>query len=73
MHRTFWKNLHRWLDTAGKDEIEAARLRVEQEMRRYRDADVRREFSRAIRLMDEEMSARSDLARLVAARASQPL
>lgn len=69
MDKQFWKDFLAWLDQAKIDEIFAARDEAREKMRGA-DRLMRSDLRRMIRLMDEELVTRSDLARLIRRRAT---
>lgn len=64
MNKAFWKDFLYWLDEAGIGEIFAARDEARGKMKGA-DSFTRADLRRMIRLMDEELLTRSDLARLI--------
>ena len=63
--KEFWKDYYAWLDRARIGEIFAARDRAYEHLRRIKDRDIKLDLRRMVRLMDEELLTRSDLARVL--------
>lgn len=59
---TLWRDFYRWLDRATVAQLFAARDAAYEQRRQVRDPDLRRDLRRMIRLLDEELLTRSDLA-----------
>jgi hypothetical protein len=62
MNREFWRDFNGWLDRATLGAIFAARDRAYEQRRSLRDAETRSDVRRMIRLMDEELVTRWELA-----------
>ena len=62
MNREFWKDFHGWLDRATAGAIFAARDRAYEQRRSLKDPETRSDVRRMIRLMDEELVTRWELA-----------
>jgi hypothetical protein len=71
MNKEFWKDFFGWIDRATVGELFAARDAAREDLRKIRDPDTRSDIRRMIRLMDEELVTRSDLARLTRKQAAR--
>jgi hypothetical protein len=65
-----WTDFFAWLDRATIAEIMASRDRAYELRRTLKDPDYRSDLRRMIRLMDQELLTRADLAHLAKRRAS---
>ena len=70
MHKDHWTEYFSWLNGAQVGEIIAARDKAYALRRTLKDPDYRSDLRRMIRLMDEELVTRADLAHLRKRRAS---
>lgn len=70
MHKDHWTEYFTWLEGARIGEIIAARDQAYELRRTLKDRDYRADLRRMIRLMDEELVTRADLAHLRKRRAS---
>ncbi|MEA3410079.1 MAG: hypothetical protein U9R74_00890 [Pseudomonadota bacterium] len=66
--KELWRDFYNWLDSARIGEIFSARDRAYEKTRelRSKDPDTRRDLRRMVRLMDEELVMRSELAAIFA-------
>lgn len=62
MNKEFWRSFLAWLDRATVDQIITARDAAREDLKKIIDSDARSDVRRMIRLMDEELVTRSDLA-----------
>jgi hypothetical protein len=65
-----WADFFAWLDRATIAEIMASRDRAYELRRTLKDPDYRSDLRRMIRLIDQELLTRADLAHLAKRRAS---
>ena len=65
MNNDFWKTLYAWLETARLEDITAKRQQVQQLLRQSNDAGFKADIRRVLRLLDEELLARAELANVM--------
>lgn len=65
MNHDFWKTLYAWLETARLEDITAKRQQVQQLLRQSNDAGFKADIRRVLRLLDEELLARAELANVM--------
>ena len=65
MNKDFWKTLYAWLETARLEDITAKRQQVQQLLRQSNDAGFKADIRRVLRLLDEELLARAELANVM--------
>jgi|GEM_PF-688748 hypothetical protein len=65
MYKDDWIDFFAWIDQAPIGGIMAARDRAYEVRRTLRDPDYRSDLRRMIRLMDQELLTRADLAYLI--------
>lgn len=64
MNQELWKSLFRWLETASLDEIALRQSRLREILARISDRGLRSDIRRMRRLLEQEVQARQELARL---------
>ena len=64
MNKELWKSLFRWLESASLEEISDRQSRIRETLAQISDRGLRSDIRRIRRLMDEEVQARAELARM---------
>ena len=65
MNKDFWKTLYAWLETASPEDITAKRHLIRQMLGQSNDSGLNADVRRVLRLMDEEILARAELAKVM--------
>jgi len=62
MNKDFWKILFCWLENASLEDIDCKRQLVQKMLDQITDRDLKADIRRILRLLDEEILARAELA-----------
>jgi len=65
MNKDFWKILFCWLENASLEEINCKRQLVQKLLDQITDRGLKADIHRILRLLDEEILARAELANLM--------